>query len=72
MNTPDANPLLFQPFTQRGLTAKNRIVVAPMCQYESVDGAPTDWHLIHMGRLAMGGAGIVFVEETAVEARGRK
>ncbi len=46
--------------------------MAPMCQYASDDGAPTDWHLIHIGRLAMGGAGTVFVEETAVEARGRK
>jgi 2,4-dienoyl-CoA reductase-like NADH-dependent reductase (Old Yellow Enzyme family) len=43
-----------------------------MCQYSSVDGAPTDWHFAHLGRLAMGGAGIVFTEETAVEARGRK
>lgn len=68
----DTLPLLFQPYSLRGITAKNRIVVAPMCQYASVDGAPTDWHMVHMGRLAMGGAGISFVEETAVEARGRK
>ncbi|MBN35669.1 MAG: NADH:flavin oxidoreductase / NADH oxidase [Rhodospirillaceae bacterium] len=72
MLSPDNAPLLFQPFTQRGLIAKNRIVVAPMCQYASDDGAPVDWHLVHMGRLAMGGAGISFVEESAVEARGRK
>ena len=72
MSSPDNAPLLFQPFTQRGLVAKNRIVVAPMCQYASDDGAPVDWHLVHMGRLAMGGAGISFVEESAVEARGRK
>lgn len=68
----DPLPLLFQPYPLRGITAKNRIVVAPMCQYASVEGAPTDWHLVHMGRLAMGGAGIAFVEETAVEPRGRK
>jgi len=72
MSSGPADPHLFRPFTQRGLSAKNRIVVAPMCQYASDDGAPVDWHLVHMGRLAMGGAGIVFVEETAVEARGRK
>jgi 2,4-dienoyl-CoA reductase-like NADH-dependent reductase (Old Yellow Enzyme family) len=65
-------PLLFTPITIRGVTAKNRIVVSPMCQYHSVDGGPTDWQLIHLGRLAMGGSGIVFGEETAVEDRGRK
>jgi 2,4-dienoyl-CoA reductase-like NADH-dependent reductase (Old Yellow Enzyme family) len=68
----ERSPVLFQPYRLRGVTAKNRIVVAPMCQYASENGAPTDWHLVHMGRLAMGGAGISFVEETAVEARGRK
>ena len=65
-------PLLFTPITIRGVTAKNRIVVSPMCQYHSDDGGPTDWELIHLGRLATGGSGIVFGEETAVEARGRK
>ena len=65
-------PLLFTPITLRGITARNRIVVSPMCQYVSVDGAPTDWQFVHFGRYAMGGAGIVFGEETAVEARGRK
>ena len=64
--------LLFTPITLRGVTARNRVVVSPMCQYQSVDGAPTDWQLVHFGRYAMGGAGIVFGEETAVEARGRK
>ena len=67
-----ARPLLFTPITIRGVTAKNRIVVSPMCQYHSVDGGPTDWELIHLGRLATGGSGIVFGEETAVEDRGRK
>ncbi|MBT6095953.1 MAG: NADH:flavin oxidoreductase/NADH oxidase [Rhodospirillaceae bacterium] len=65
-------PLLFTPVTIRGLTAPNRIVVAPMCQYHSDDGGPTDWQMMHLGRLAAGGSGIVFGEETAVEARGRK
>jgi 2,4-dienoyl-CoA reductase-like NADH-dependent reductase (Old Yellow Enzyme family) len=65
-------PLLFTPITLRGVTARNRIVVSPMCQYVSVDGGPTDWQFVHFGRYAMGGAGIVFGEESAVEARGRK
>jgi 2,4-dienoyl-CoA reductase-like NADH-dependent reductase (Old Yellow Enzyme family) len=64
-------PLLFRPITLRSITARNRIVVSPMCQYLSVDGGPTDWHLVHLGRFAMGGAGIVFCEDTAVEDRGR-
>jgi 2,4-dienoyl-CoA reductase-like NADH-dependent reductase (Old Yellow Enzyme family) len=54
------------------LTARNRIVVSPMSQYAAVNGEPTDWHLVHLGKFAMGGAGIVFVEETSVEERARK
>jgi 2,4-dienoyl-CoA reductase-like NADH-dependent reductase (Old Yellow Enzyme family) len=69
---PNALPLLFQPMTLRGVTTKNRIVVSPMCQYLSRDGAPTDWHLVHLGKFAMGGAGVVFFEDTAIEANGRK
>jgi 2,4-dienoyl-CoA reductase-like NADH-dependent reductase (Old Yellow Enzyme family) len=65
-------PMLFTPVALRGVVARNRVVVSPMCQYVSQDGAPTDWHLVHLGRLALGGPGIVFGEETAVEARGRK
>lgn len=65
-------PRLFQPFSFKSVTARNPIVVSPMCQYQSVDGSPTDWHFVHMGRYAVGGAGIVFYEETAVEDRGRK
>jgi 2,4-dienoyl-CoA reductase-like NADH-dependent reductase (Old Yellow Enzyme family) len=65
-------PLLFTPVTIAGLTVRNRIVVSPMCQYSSEDGGPTDWHLVHLGKFAMGGAGIVFCEETAVEQRARK
>src|SRR5262249_41937267 len=67
-----ATPLLLTPVALRGVTARNRIVVSPMSQYLSVDGAPTDWHLVHLGKFAMGGAGIVFVEETTVEERARK
>ncbi|MCC7426768.1 MAG: NADH:flavin oxidoreductase/NADH oxidase [Alphaproteobacteria bacterium] len=65
-------PLLFQPMQIRGLTIRNRIVVSPMCQYSSEDGTPTDWHLVHLGQFAMGGAGIVFCEETAVVESARK
>lgn len=64
--------LLFSPIKLRSITARNRIAVSPMCQYASVEGSPTDWHLVNFGRFAVGGAGIVFGEETAVEARGRK
>jgi 2,4-dienoyl-CoA reductase-like NADH-dependent reductase (Old Yellow Enzyme family) len=65
-------PLLLQPISLRGIFARNRIVVSPMCQYRSQDGGPTDWHLVSLGKYAIGGAGIVFTEETAVEERGRK
>ena len=64
--------LLFTPITLGGLVARNRVVVSPMCQYSSEDGGPTDYHLVHLGQFAMGGAGIVFCEETSVEERGRK
>ena len=63
--------MLFQPIELRGAKARNRIVVSPMCQYSAQDGHVTDWHLVHLGKFAQGGAGIVFVEATAVEARGR-
>ena len=66
-----APPHLFQPLTVRGVTFPNRIAVSPMCQYSAVDGVPNDWHLVHLGSRAVGGAGIVFSEATAVEARGR-
>lgn len=63
---------LFQPFTIRGVTLKNRIVVSPMCQYQALaDGTLTPWHTVHYGSLALAGASLVFVEATAVEARGR-
>jgi len=62
---------LFESIELRGVKARNRIVVSPMCQYSARDGHVTDWHLVHLGKFAQGGAGIVFVEATAVEARGR-
>ncbi len=64
-------PLLFQPLTLRGVTARNRILVAPMCQYSAIDGVPNDWHFVHLGRFAIGGAGIVMVEATGVTPEGR-
>ncbi len=66
-----AAPHLFEPLVVRGVTLRNRIGVSPMCQYSSVDGMATDWHLIHLGSRAVGGAALVCVEATAVEARGR-
>jgi 2,4-dienoyl-CoA reductase-like NADH-dependent reductase (Old Yellow Enzyme family) len=66
-----STPLLFQEITLREVKARNRIVVSPMCQYSAKDGHTTDWYLVHLGKFAQGGAGIVFVEATAVERRGR-
>lgn len=64
-------PHLFQPLTLRGLTLPNRIAVSPMCQYQAQDGLVNDWHLVHLGGLAQGGAGLVFTEATAVVPEGR-
>jgi len=64
-------PLLFQPIELRGVRLRNRIVISPMCQYSAQDGHVTDWHFVHLGKFAQGGAGAVFVEATAVEKRGR-
>jgi 2,4-dienoyl-CoA reductase-like NADH-dependent reductase (Old Yellow Enzyme family) len=73
LSTPiDQRPLLFRPIRMRGVTAKNRIMLGPMSQYLAIDGTVTDWHLVHLGQFAIGGAGIVCSEETAVEARGRR
>jgi 2,4-dienoyl-CoA reductase-like NADH-dependent reductase (Old Yellow Enzyme family) len=63
--------MLFTPLTLRGVALRNRIMVSPMCQYSCEDGYATDWHLVHLGSRAVGGAGLVMVEATAVEARGR-
>jgi 2,4-dienoyl-CoA reductase-like NADH-dependent reductase (Old Yellow Enzyme family) len=65
------NPNLFSPYTLGPLTLPNRIVVSPMCQYSSIDGFATDWHLVHLGSRAVGGAGLVMVEATAVSPEGR-
>jgi NADPH2 dehydrogenase len=62
---------LFQPISLRDLRLDNRVMVSPMCQYSAVEGSATDWHLIHLGQLALGGAGILFVEATAVSATAR-
>ncbi|HWZ59688.1 MAG TPA: NADH:flavin oxidoreductase/NADH oxidase [Gemmatimonadaceae bacterium] len=62
---------LFSPLTLRDITLRNRIVVSPMCEYSSVDGLANDWHLVHLGSRAVGGAGLVFTEATAVTADGR-
>lgn len=64
-------PGLFDSLTLRSITVRNRIGVSPMCQYSSDDGVATDWHLVHLGGRAVGGAGLIFVEATAVEAIGR-
>ncbi|HZT42429.1 MAG TPA: NADH:flavin oxidoreductase/NADH oxidase [Chthonomonadaceae bacterium] len=62
---------LFSPLSIRGVTLRNRIAVSPMCQYSSEDGFANDWHLVHLGSRAVGGAALVFTEAAAVEARGR-
>jgi 2,4-dienoyl-CoA reductase-like NADH-dependent reductase (Old Yellow Enzyme family) len=66
-----SQPLLFQPISFRGVTAKNRILISPMCQYSAIDGVVNDWHLVHLGKFAQGGAGMVMVEASAVTAEGR-
>jgi NADPH2 dehydrogenase len=62
---------LFSPITLRGLALDNRVVVSPMCQYSAEDGSATDWHLMHLGQLAISGPGLLIVEASGVEARGR-
>src|SRR3954469_3705872 len=63
--------MLFTPIAFRGVTLKNRIVVSPMCQYSSEDGFASDWHLVHIGARATGGAGLILMEATAVAPKGR-
>lgn len=63
--------MLFEPYKLRELTLRNRLVVSPMCEYSSEDGFANDWHLVHLGSRAVGGAAVVFTEASAVEARGR-
>jgi 2,4-dienoyl-CoA reductase-like NADH-dependent reductase (Old Yellow Enzyme family) len=66
-----ASPALFQPLTVKNLTLSNRIVIAPMCQYSAENGCMTDWHLIHLGQLALSGAALLTIEATAVLPEGR-
>ncbi len=63
---------LFAPFTLRDVTFKNRIAVSPMSQYRARDGMANDWHMVHLGRFALGGSALVYAEATAVEDRGRR
>ncbi|HZJ64934.1 MAG TPA: NADH:flavin oxidoreductase/NADH oxidase [Kofleriaceae bacterium] len=62
---------LFSPVSVGGLTLRNRVVISPMCQYSAVDGSASPWHMIHLGSLALSGAGMLCIEATAVEAVGR-
>lgn len=64
-------PALFTPISLRGLELRNRVAVSPMCQYSSEDGFASDWHLVHLGSRAVGGAGLVITEAAAIEPRGR-
>jgi 2,4-dienoyl-CoA reductase-like NADH-dependent reductase (Old Yellow Enzyme family) len=67
---PEA-PLLFTPLRIRGATLPNRMMLAPLCQYSAEDGCAGDWHLVHLGKFALGGLGIVMTEAVSVEPRGR-
>ncbi len=71
MASTDASPRLFRPLRLRALDVRNRIMVSPMCQYSSAGGCATDWHLMHLGQFAVSGVGMLCVEMTNVEARGR-
>src|ERR1700677_5103541 len=62
---------LFSPLKIKNIELRNRLVVSPMCQYSSEDGFANDWHLVHLGSRAIGGAGLVFTEATAVTTEGR-
>jgi 2,4-dienoyl-CoA reductase-like NADH-dependent reductase (Old Yellow Enzyme family) len=64
-------PLLFEPISFRNTTLRNRIVVSPMAMYSAHDGFADDFHLVHLGRFALGGAGLIFIEATAITAQGR-
>lgn len=74
MHTPSSDtrfPLLMQPLAIGGITLRNRVVISPMCMYAAQDGIANDFHLVQLGRFATGGAGLVFVEATAVQPEGR-
>ncbi|MCA8951664.1 MAG: FAD-dependent monooxygenase, partial [Planctomycetes bacterium] len=70
-DAPAGTEPAFLPFTVRGVTLPNRVVVSPMCQYSAHDGVPDEWHLVHLGSRAIGGAGLVFTEMTNVTPEGR-
>ncbi len=70
-NTDAPLPPMFQPFALREMVLANRVVVSPMCMYSAIEGMPTDWHLVHYGTRALGGAGLMFTEMTVVSAEGR-
>ncbi len=59
-------PLLFTPLQIAGVTLRNRVVLSPMCQYSAINGYADDWHVVHLGKFALGGMGLVFTEATAV------
>ena len=63
--------LLFKPIKIRSIELKNRITVSPMCEYSSIDGFANDWHLVHLGSRAVGGAALIFTEAAAVSPEGR-
>src|SRR3954468_14887523 len=69
--TEKSVPTLTEPLTLRGITLPNRIAVSPMCEYSSEDGFANDWHLVHLGSRAIGGAGLVLTEAAGVAAGGR-
>ena len=70
IEVPDASPI-FDPYVLRGLKLSNRIVVSPMCQYSAEEGVPNDWHLVHLGSRAIGGAGLIIAEMSGVSPVGR-
>lgn len=71
VDAADPVPPMFQPFRLRDMVLANRVVVSPMCMYSAADGLPNDWHLVHLGSRALGGAGLVFCEMTDVSAEAR-
>ena len=71
VDTAEPMAPMFQPFRLRGMTLANRVVVSPMCQYSAADGVPGDWHMVHYGSRAIGGAGLMFTEMTDVSAHAR-
>ncbi len=70
-DSPRPTPLLFTPLEIRGVTMRNRIVISPMCTYSAAEGMPQDWHMVHLGQYALGGAGVIFTEALAVQKQGR-